>query len=556
MKFLLNYVGRNSSEKLFDENDISTDTDAISNGTYEKDESVDKLPKEGLTRVFTRHQQDEEDTISIENSKWQKADYFDSSFQEYLFIFSCMMSQLLNQACTPQTLAIMNIISKSFKSDGKNQSWLMASFPLVSGSFILISGRIGDIYGLKWSLVGGYIFFILWSTISGLTKFTGSDTFFIVSRAFQGLGIAFILPNVMGCVGNIYKPDSHRKNIVIALIAGCAPLGAFLGAIFSGLIGTKNEDQWPWSFYAMAIASAINLAATIYSTPNTIPTNIHNFSMDWAGSGLAVVGLILFNFVWNQGPIVGWDTVYIIVLLIVSVIALIAFFTYEVKFAEVPLLPKVITEDRHMIMILMALFVGWGSYGIFSYYYFSFLLNLRHYSAMWAGGTYFMFAIWGCVASVVVGIFIKRLTAAVILFISMVSFVVGCIMLAVTPVHQTYFRMNLGSMIILSFGLDMSFPAAAIILSDGLPMQYQGMAGSLANTMVNYSMSLCLGMGTTVETEINKDGDHLLKGYRGAEYLAIGLAGLGCVLSTIYLCEKLWAKRKDKLSSSAPSYAA
>lgn len=492
----------------------------------------------------------QKNNVNWGNSKWQRPDYFDSTFQECVFVGSCMMSQLLSQSCTPQTLAIMNIISKSFDSNRNNQPWLMASFPLVAGSFILISGRIGDIYGLKWLMIIGNLFFVLWCILSGVSKYSGSDTFFIVSRAFQGLGIAFILPNMMGCVGNIYIPGTHRKNIVIALISGCAPIGAFLGAIFSGLIGTIDENQWPWSFYAMAIASAMNLVAAIYSTPGNIPTNIYGFSMDWIGSGVAIVGLILFNFVWNQGPIAGWNCSYIIVLLIISVIVIIIFFIYEVKYTSSPLLPREVTKNRHMIMVLMALFVGWGSYGIFSYYYFSFILNLRHYSALFAGTTYFMFAIWGCIASVVVGFFIKKVTAAVILFISMVAFVVGCVMLSVTPVDQSYFRMNLGTMIILSFGLDMSFPAAAIILSDDLPMQYQGMAGSLANTMVNYSMSLCLGMGTTIETQINKDGSELLKGYRAAEYLSVGLSGLGCVISMIYLCERIWAQRGKRLEAT------
>lgn len=482
-----------------------------------------------------------------EHDKWQDASYFKNSWTEYIFVSFCMMTQLISQGSTPQTLSIMNILSDSFHSSTNNQSWLMASFPLVSGSFILVSGRIGDIYGLKITLVGGYIFFIIWTLICGLTKYSESDTFFIVSRAFQGLGMAFVLPNMMGCVGVIYKPNSFRKNIVIALIGACAPVGAALGAVFAGLIGTEDPEQWPWSFYSMAIVSTITLIAAIYSTPNHLPTNIHGFSMNWYEIILAVSGLILFNFVWNQGPLVGWDKAYIIVLLIVSVCFIVCFIYTEIKLIKVPLIPRAVMKDRRLLMILTSLFVGWGSFGIFSFYYFAFLLNLRHYSAVWAGGTYFMFAIFGMVASVCVGVSIKKVSAAVLLFFAMVAFTVGCIMLSVTPVDQTYFRMNLGTMVILSFGMDMSFPAAAIILSDGLPSEFQGMAGSLANTMVNYSMSLCLGMGATVEKQINKSGKDLLKGYRSAEYLGIGLAGLGSVIMAIYLIEKFWQDRRHKI---------
>ncbi|CCD24844.1 borate transporter NDAI_0E00280 [Naumovozyma dairenensis CBS 421] len=543
---MLKHFHRHNSKNVEEEKEITQSTSSI---IEEECSSITKEENNEVSEDELPSSEQEDNTIG-DHSKWQNPDYFQNKWQEYLFIFSCMMSQLLNQAATPQTLSIMNIITDSFKSEGGKETWLIASFPLVSGSFILISGRIGDIYGLKKTLIGGYLFFIIWSLISGFTDYSHNDIFFIISRAFQGLGIAFILPNVMGIVGNIYKPDTQRKNIVISMIGASAPIGAFMGSLFAGLIGTENPKQWPWAFYAFAIASAINLAISIYSIPNNIPTNIHGFAMDWIGSIMAVIGLILLNFVWNQGPIVGWQKAYIIVLLIISIIALVLFFTYEIKYAKSPILPVEVTKNRHIIMILAALFLGWGSFGIFSFYYFSFLLNLRHYSALWAGTTYFMFAIWGTVAAVIVGAFIKRISASVILFFSMIAFNIGLIMLSVTPVDQTYFRMNLGTMIILSFGMDMSFPAAAIILSDGLTMQYQGMAGSLANTMVNYSMSLCLGMGTTVERQINKSGKEILKGYRAAEYLGVGLAGLGIVISGIYMAEVLWAKRKERLSSN------
>ena len=55
----------------------------------------------------------------------------------------------------------MNIISNDFNSTSAKQSWLMASFPLVSGSFILISGRIGEIYGLKNMLILGYFNYLV-----------------------------------------------------------------------------------------------------------------------------------------------------------------------------------------------------------------------------------------------------------------------------------------------------------------------------------------------------------------------------------------------------------
>ncbi|CCK72109.1 Atr2p KNAG_0J00260 [Huiozyma naganishii CBS 8797] len=488
-----------------------------------------------------------ESEFTDNDTPWQNPTYFANRWQEYAFISTCMLAQLLNQAGQAQATAPMNILADAFNSSAKKQTWLMASFPLVSGSFILVSGRIGDIYGLKKTLIGGYLVVLIWSLICGFANYTHNDAFFILCRAFQGLGIAFILPNVMGLIGNIYKANTLRKNFVISFVGMCAPIGAALGGVWSGLIAHENPKQWPWIFYAYAIVVAINMVMAIYSIPSTVPTNIHGFGMDWTGSAIGVVGMILFNFVWNQGPIDGWNKGYIIALLIVSVFLLIAFFIYEIKFAKSPLLPPEVIKNRHIGMILLAVFMGWGSFGIWTFYYYAFQLNLRHYSAVWAGGTFFMFVIWGTIAAFLVALTIKRVGPSVLLCFSMTGFTVGCIMLSVTPVHQSYWKMNLGMQIILSFGMDLSFPASSIILSDFLPSQYQGMAGSLVNTMVNYSTSLCLGVGSTAEAQVNKNGTDKLKGYRAALYVGIGLGACGMLVAFCYLFEVLWIGRKKRL---------
>lgn len=95
--------------------------------------------------------------------------------------------------------------------------------------------------------------------------------------------------------------------------------------------------------------------------------------------------------------------------------------------------------------------------------------------------------------------------------------------------------------------MDTSFPAATIIFSNAVAKQYQGMGASIVMTVVNYSISLGLGFAGTIETNINRGGstnsDKLL-GYRGALWFAVGLAGLGLILSLIYVVKE----RRNKTS--------
>ncbi|EDO17773.1 hypothetical protein Kpol_541p16 [Vanderwaltozyma polyspora DSM 70294] len=489
---------------------------------------------------------DESPSMELKNSSLRNPDYFNSTTQEYAFIFSCMLSQLLNLAGTTQTLSIMNVLTRQLHSSDSLKVWLVASFPLVSGSFILVSGRLGDIYGLKKMLILGYVILVIWSLITGLSGYSHSGIFFIIARAFQGLGISLVLPNVLGLIGMIYKPGTLKKNMVISIVGAMSPIGATLGGLFSGLVATESEGSWPWAFYAYTLAAFINTFISYYSIPNNIPTNVNRLSMDWIGSFTGVLGLILFNFVWNQAPADGWNSAYLIVLLVISVIALIAFGIYELRYAENPLLPSEIIRNRQLIMILTAMTFGWGSFGIWTFYYFSFVLNLRNYSPLWAGGSYFIFVISGTITAISCGFLMKKIRPAVLLTFSMVGFNLGCIIFSVTPVHQTYFRNILGTMIILPLGMDLSFPASSIILSDNLPNQHQGMAGSLVNTVINYSNSLFLGIAGTVEQHCNKNGTDLLRGYRGALYFGIACSGVAVLIAGLYMVETIFDSYKDR----------
>lgn len=107
------------------------------------------------------------------------------------------------------------------------------------------------------------------------------------------------------------------------------------------------------------------------------------------------------------------------------------------------------------------------------------------------------------------------------------------------------------SVLIIAIGMDTSFPSAAMIFAGAVPQKYQGMASSIVTTVVNYSISLSLGFSGTLETNINNGGltkADKCKGYQGALWLSVGLAGLGFVLSLIYVYKD---GRKTKAIASA-----
>jgi hypothetical protein len=87
--------------------------------------------------------------------------------REILFIAIVCLAQLTTQISFGQVLFILPIIGESFSlKDESDLSWLVAGYSLTVGTFILVSGRFGDVFGYKRMLLVGYSWFALWTMVS------------------------------------------------------------------------------------------------------------------------------------------------------------------------------------------------------------------------------------------------------------------------------------------------------------------------------------------------------------------------------------------------------
>lgn len=132
---------------------------------------------------------------------------------EVLFVAVVILAQFTTQVGLGQTLSILHIIGDEFGiTHPAELAWLIAGYSLTVGSFILISGRFGDIFGWKRMFVIGFAWFSLWSTVAGLAVFS-NHVLFIFARVLQGIGPAITLPNGLALLGSMYNPGP-RKDMV------------------------------------------------------------------------------------------------------------------------------------------------------------------------------------------------------------------------------------------------------------------------------------------------------------------------------------------------------
>ncbi|KAF2824087.1 hypothetical protein CC86DRAFT_372201 [Ophiobolus disseminans] len=480
-----------------------------------------------------------------------------SPIREFLFIGLLCSAQFVTQAGLVNTLNILHIIGSDLGiTDPGVLSWLIAGYSLTVGTFILLSGRCGDVFGYKIMLVIGYIWFAVWNVVAGFSAYAPGNrgqVLFIFARVLGGIGPAILLPNALGLLGATYN-QGRKKEMIFSLFGACAPGGAVVGGTFAGL---WSLIWWPWTFWTFGIALAILAVLSTFILPS-VPLNpeIANLpykkrmgELDLFGASIGITAMLLFNFAWNQAPGFGWYKSYIYSLLIVGLLLFIVFFWVEMRVAKKPLIPfQALRTDVSFVLICEA--CGWAAFGIFIYYYIQILQRLRGASPLLTMAQISPVAISGFIAAITTGHVISRIGPGWVMLISMLAFLMGSILVATMPVHETYWKQAFVVTLIIPWGMDMSFPAGTLIMSDAVEKRHQGMAASLVNTVVNYSISIGVGIAGTVDTRVNNGGrteyDELV-GYRAALHLGIGLSGMGVLTSLLFLWKMHTRERRDTL---------
>ena len=161
--------------------------------------------------------------------------------REVLVVGLISLAQLTTQIALGQVLSILHIIGDHFNITNPGVlSWLIAGYSLTVGTFILFSGRLGDLFGWKLMLTIGYVWFAVWNVVSGLAWYS-NEVLFIFSRVLAGIGPAMSLPNGLALLGALYQ-RGKRKNMAFAVFGGCAPAGGIFGYVSAGLF---TLAWWP-----------------------------------------------------------------------------------------------------------------------------------------------------------------------------------------------------------------------------------------------------------------------------------------------------------------------
>lgn len=218
--------------------------------------------------------------------------------------------------------------------------WLVNIFLLALSAFMVVMGRMADLYGRRRILFAGAIGFGLSSLGAGLA--TQID-WLIAFRLGQGLTCA-VLYTATGAIVSHAFPENERGK-AIGWLFGINGLGLAVGPVAGGIL--ISSLGWRWIFLMNVPLIALSLLICVLSVRESRDEG-GDRSLDWAGLALLIVGLTAGLLAVSQGNQWGWTSLSTLAALSMAVLVLGLFYRVERR-AKSPILKFQLFASRNFI---------------------------------------------------------------------------------------------------------------------------------------------------------------------------------------------------------------
>ncbi|ATY66642.1 efflux protein [Cordyceps militaris] len=419
----------------------------------------------------------------------------------------------INTLSAQSVVIILPAIGKTLDVPDSRLQWIISAYSLSFGCFLLLWGRIADIFGKRFIFIAGSV----WVTIAtAVNPIMPNEIAFDLFRGLHGLGAAANVPTAIGILGVTFAPGK-AKNYAFAAYGAGAPLGSIFGSILSGVIA--QYASWKWVFGCTSImAAAISVAGFILIPPAAEPPKLAaNASIaarlrlvDWAGGALITVALVALLFALTEGNVVGWHTGWVYGLLVVAALLMVAFYFWQRHLetrpaaAGRPPLIKVSMFGNRQFLAVMAImglfFASFNNFLVFATYYYQTYLG---YDPLQTMLRFLPTGVGGICVSFAVAFLLSRVPTAFMLVAGTLAVSVASLLFAVPiPTTTTYFAWGMWAMLLSVVGADLTWPCLTFFTSQALPAEDQAVGGALINAVSQLGRAIGIALATAIQTAV------------------------------------------------------
>jgi EmrB/QacA subfamily drug resistance transporter len=378
-----------------------------------------------------------------------------------------------------------------------DRQWIITAYALAFGSLLLLGGRIADLFGRKWTFIGGLIGFAAASAVGGAAQSFGV---LVGARAAQGVFAAMLAPAALSLLATTFTDPAERGKAfgVYGAIAGAG--GAF-GLLLGGAL-TEVLD-WRWCLYVslvFAIPAAVAGLRLLHHQPAGSRPRL-----DIPGTILASSGLFALVYGMSRAETDGWGNPVTLGFLGASVLLLTAFVALQRRAAH-PLLPLRVVTDRNRGGSYIAIATaGAGIFGVFLFLTF-YLQNVKGMTALETGLAFLPMNVSIIITATLVNTrILARTGPRPLVPTGMVLAALGMVLLTGLAVDTGYASHVLPSLILIGTGFGLVVAPSFATATLGVPRSDSGVASAMVNTSQQVGGSIGTALLSTFAVTATSD---------------------------------------------------
>jgi EmrB/QacA subfamily drug resistance transporter len=443
---------------------------------------------------------------------------------------------------------IVNIALPSAQKDlgfsTESRQWVVTAYALAFGSLLLVGGKLGDLFGRKWTFFGGLLGFSAASVLGGLAP---SFEILVIARALQGVFGAMLAPSALSLL-TVTFADSPERAKAFGIFAAVATAGASVGLLLGGVL--TDWLSWRWCLYVnllIAIPAAFFALRLIVNDAHPQRPRI-----DFVGVVLACAGLFAIVFGFSEAETESWQAAPTVIALAAGVVLLVAFVLSQRRVAQ-PLLPLHIVWDRARGGAYASIAIAGSSvFAVFLFLTFFMQQNLG-YSPLKTGVAFLpMTALIFIMAPTVQTKVLPRVGARPIIMTGMALGTVSMLgfFAQLTP-SSTYVGHVLPGLVILGIGMPCIFAPSFATATLGVDRYEAGVASAMVNTCQQVGGAVGTAVLSTIFANAASSyaADHArsaglassaeVHGYTTAFYVATLMFAIGFLVAALLLPRRL-----------------
>ncbi len=390
--------------------------------------------------------------------------------------------------------SIMNValpsIQRGLHFSAADLQWVINIYVLMFGGFLLLGGRAGDLFGRRKMFMIGLVFFSLASLGGGLAQ---SATWLIIARGVQGLGAAIISPVSLAIVSSSFKEGAER-NRAVGIFGSLAGAGGAAGVLLGGVL--TSGFGWQWCLFVnLPIGLIAAAVAPRYIAPDVLSGKRESIDLFGAVAITAACVSLVYGVV--KAPSSGWTSGSTIGFLAAAVLLLTAFVVIELRSSS-PLVRLGIFRIRNLAVADAAgMLAGAGMFAMF-FFQSLYMQNVLKYTPLETGVRYVPLAVMIMISAGITSQLVTRFGYKYVMAIGMVLAAIGLYLQTSIRVDGTYGQDVLPAMLIVAFGLGMTFVPLQISSVTGVKPSEIGLASGLVNAFMQIGGAIGLAVLSTI----------------------------------------------------------